>query len=144
MRIAMFGVCVFTWFSIAACTPITAEMVREAPPEKRFSFIANENYQPVYRKVLEQIRKCYEMSAGSLSTKAQADLYSDIRTGTISVAAYGGFALMTTMVIDIVAIDDGRTTVSGAYHYDAYTRVPIDIRAWALDNSKECEHPKST
>lgn len=105
---------------------------------RQVSFSAPENYQPVYRKVLEQARKCWQTGAITAQMVVQGDMYHDTRSGTITVALHGGFGVDTYQVIDISAIDEQNTKIVGHYSLgpvDQYGRI---LKQWVLDHSREC------
>lgn len=124
--------------SLAGCTPSTAGGVRDLGPDRQASFIAPENYQVVYRKVLEQERKCHQ--SGILAAwVAQGDLYTDTKSGTITVAMYGAVGAQMHQVIDVTAIDNQQTRITGYFTFGAEARWEIPVlKAWVLDNSKKC------
>ena len=126
------------WGGIYGCAPSTAAGVRSMGPERQFVFIAPENYQPVYRKVLDQARKCFQMGLITAQQVVQGDLYHDTRSGTITVALHGGLGVDTYQVIDVSAIDDNQTRVIGHYSLGPVDKYGQILKEWVLENSTEC------
>src|SRR3990172_2414470 len=120
------------------CAPSTAAGVRAMGPERQFVFIAPENYQPVYRKVLDQARKCFQMGLITAQQVVQGDLYHDTRSGTITVALHGALGVDTYQVIDVSAIDDNKTRVIGHYSIGPVDKYGQILKEWVLENSTEC------
>lgn len=113
-------------------------------PTRQVSFSVPENYQPVYRKVLSQARKCWQTGMITAQMVVQGDLFHDTQSGTITIALHGGFGVDTYQVIDISAIDERNTKIVGHYSLgpvDQYGRI---LKEWVLENSSECEPKKQT
>ena len=124
--------------SLSGCAPSTAGGVREMGPERRFAFVAQENYQPVYRKILDQARKCWQTGMITAQMVVQGDLYHDTKSGTITVALHGGLGVDTYQVIDVSAIDEQQTKVVGHYSLGPVDKYGQALKEWVLENSKEC------
>ena len=107
-------------------------------PDRRYSFTVQENYQPVYRKILAQERKCYQTGMITAQMVVQGDLYHDTKSGEITVALHGGAGVNTYQVIDIEAIDDMRTKVVGYYAVGPVEKYGRILKEWVLEDSKEC------
>lgn len=124
--------------ALAGCAPTTAAGVRALGPERAYVFEAPENYQAVYRKVLERSRTCFQVGALTAQMVVQGDLYHDIRSGTITVALHGGLGIDTYQVIDITAIDAASTKVVGHFALGQIERSGAILKEWVLENSAEC------
>lgn len=124
------------------CAPSTAGGVREMGETRRYAFIAAENYQPVYRKVLTQARKCHQTGMITAQMMVQGDIYHDTKSATITVALHGGLGVDTYQVIDISAIDDRQTRVVGHYSLGPVSQFGQALKEWVLENSIDCS-PKS-
>jgi len=107
-------------------------------PERRVSFMAPENYQPVYRKILDQERKCYQTGMITAQVVVQGDLFHDTKSGTITVALHGGFGVDTYQVIDVSALDEQQTRVVGHYSLGPVEKYGQVLKEWVLENSREC------
>jgi len=123
---------------LSGCAPSTAAGVREMGPERSYVFVAPENYQPVYRKILEQARKCYQTGMITAQMVVQGDLYHDTKSGTVTVALHGGLGVDTYQVIDVSAIDERQTRVIGHYSLGPVEKYGQALREWVLEDSKEC------
>lgn len=107
-------------------------------PERQLTFVAPENYQPVYRKVLEQARKCYQQGLITAQMVVQGDLFHDTKSGTITVALHGGLGVDTYQVIDVSAIDEKQTKVIGHYALGPVAQYGQTLKEWVLEKSEEC------
>lgn len=124
---------------LAGCAPSTAGGVRELGASRQYEFTVPQNYQPVYRKVLAQARKCFQMNLITAQMMVQSDLFTDIKSGTITLALHGALGTETYQVIDIKAIDDESTQISAHY-----SRGPIDVygqalKAWVVEDATTCD-----
>lgn len=144
MRALMFIMLMLSlmWSGIYGCAPSTAAGVRKMGAERQFKFIVSENYQPVYRKILDQARKCYQTGLITAQMVVQGDLFHDTKSGTVTVALHGGLGVDTYQVIDISAIDDKKTKVIGHYSLGPVDKYGQALKEWVLENSKKCG-PKS-
>ena len=123
---------------LSGCAPSTAAGVREMGPERRYAFIAAQDYQSVYRKILEQARKCYQTGMITAQMVVQGDLYHDTRSGTVTVALHGGLGVDTYQVIDVSAIDESQTRVVGHYSLGPVEKYGEALKEWVLEDSREC------
>lgn len=108
-------------------------------PSRMVEFVAPENYQPVYRKALDQARKCWQTGMITAQMVVQGDLYHDIKSGTITVALHAGYGVDTYQVIDISAIDEHSTKVVGHYSIGPVNQYADILKQWVLENSTECD-----
>jgi hypothetical protein len=123
---------------VAACTPNTAGGVRDLDSNKKTTFIADENYQAVYRKILDMTRKCREQGLITAQMIVKNDLYTDIQSGHISVELHGGLGVSVYSVTDVKAIAENKTQVTNHFSTVALTNQGPVIKKWALENYKEC------
>ena len=125
-------------FTLEGCTPNTAGGVRALEATKKSTFIADENYQAVYRKILDMTRKCSEGGMITAQMIVKNDLYTDIQSGNISVELHGGLGVSVYTVTDVKAIAENKTEVTNHFASAGWmNRAPI-IKKWALENYKEC------
>lgn len=124
--------------SVSGCAPSTATGVREMGPARQYKFEAAENYQPVYRKVLAQARKCYQTGMVTAQMVVQGDLFHDIKSGVVTVALHGGLGVDTYQVIDINAVDENRTQIIAYYSLGPVEKYGGILKAWVLNNSHDC------
>lgn len=125
--------------ALTGCAPSTAGGVRSMGPSRQVEFIAPENYQPVYRKTLEQARKCWQTGMITAQMMVQGDLYHDTKSGTITVALHAGYGVDTYQVIDITAIDEHSTKVVGHYSMGSVNKYGAILKQWVLENSTDCD-----
>lgn len=130
--------------TFSGCAPSTAGGVRAMGPSRQIELVAPENYQPVYRKTLDQARKCWQSGMITAQMVVQGDLYHDTKSGTITVALHGGFGVDTYQVIDISAIDEHSTKVVGHYSMGPVNQYGAILKQWVLENSTECELKSAT
>ncbi len=136
--LATFALPVLLFASLSGCAPSTAGGVREMGPTRQFIFVAPENYQPLYRKVLDQERKCYQTGMITAQMVVQGDLYHDTKSAIITVALHGGFGVDTYQVIDIIAIDEKQTKIVAHYSLGPVEKYGQILKEWVLENSNEC------
>ena len=128
--------------AVSACAPSTAGGVRAMGITRQVAFEAPENYQQVYRKILEPARKCWQTGMITAQMGVQGDLFHDTKSGIITVALHGGFGVDTYQVIDISAIDDQHTKIVGHYSLGPVAQYGQTLKEWVLENSNECEPKK--
>ena len=124
--------------SLQGCAPSTAGGVREMGPERRITFVAPENYQPVYRKILNQARKCWQTGLITAQVVVQGDLFHDTKSGTVTVALHGGFGVDTYQVVDVSELDERKTEVVGHYSIGPVGVYGQALKEWVLENSQDC------
>jgi hypothetical protein len=123
---------------LAGCATYTVEDLRQKASSKAFE--VDQNYQAVYRTVVGQARKCYEMSTLGARRTVQGDLYTDIRSGHVMVTWYtGGPGLEadTFLASDITALGDKRTRVVTYYAPDSDGAASV-VEHWVKDGLQEC------
>ncbi len=123
---------------LAACAPSTAQGVRALGPGRATSFVSPEGYQAVYRKVLNQARNCYQTGLITAQMVVQGDIYTDTKSGTVTVALHGGLGVDTYQVYDITAIDDRQTKVVGYFTLGSTSEYSRQLWGWVMQNSTEC------
>ena len=125
--------------SLPGCAPSTAQGVRqETSPGRATSFVAPEGYQAVYRKVITNARNCYQTGAITAQQVVQGDIYSDIRSGSVTVAMHGGLGVDTYQVYDIAALDDRRTKVTGYFSVGPADQYGRQLWGWVMQGTSEC------
>ncbi len=122
---------------LQGCAPSTVGGVRALGEKRSYSFVTPENYQSVYRKVLRQERKCWETGLITAQILVQCDLYTDIKSGTISVSNHGGFGVDTYQVVDISDVD-GKTKVVAHYSLGPVQKYGKILKDWVVDSSEDC------
>lgn len=125
--------------ALVGCAPATLEGVRKMGPDRSYAFTAAQNYQQVYRTVLDQARKCYQTGMITAQMVVQGDLYHDIKSGTISVALHGGLGVDTYQVIDISETGENETKIVGHYSLGSVQSYGSLLESWVLAGNKECQ-----
>lgn len=127
---------------LTACAPATMQGVREKHSGE-YSFTANESYQAVYRTVLHQARDCFATGMITAQVIVDGDLYTDIKSGNISVALHGGAGVDTYLVIDIKESTPTSSKVTVYNSLSTWERSARAVEGWILHGSTECKVEKS-
>lgn len=127
----------FTLVTIWGCAPPTALLLKQDHAGKR-TFDVEMNYQPVYRLIVTQARKCYQTGMITAQLVVQSDLFTDIQEGNVTVALHGGFGVDTHMTIDIKALSEARTRVDTYYALTTWAPAALVVEEWVVDKSTEC------
>jgi hypothetical protein len=127
--------------AVVGCAPATTQGLRENHAGK-YEFIANEQYEAVYRKVLYQARKCHQPGVIAAQMLAQGDLFHDIKTGNVTVAMHAAYGVDTLLTVDISALDDKTTNVVVYNALSTWENSARAVREWVLENSTACELQK--
>lgn len=123
---------------LSGCGPIAAGGIRELGPERRFVFEAPEGYQLVYRRVMEQARRCYQAGRREAEVTVQGEIHEDTRLGTVTVSLHNALVDEIFQVIDVVAVGEMQTRVIGHYPSGPAERYGQGLKEWVLENSREC------
>lgn len=134
MRIAILA----TLALLAGCAPATMQGVRDLGPDKAYQFDVAQNYQQVYRTVLDQARKCHQAGMITAQMVVQGDLYHDTKSGTVSVALHGGLGVDTYQVIDMQAKGESVTSVKAHYSLGSVQKQGDLLKRWVIDKYPDC------
>jgi hypothetical protein len=117
--------------AVIGCAPMTSKELREKYACKD-EFSANDNYQSVYKKILHQMRNCYQSGV-------QGDVYPGFGNVTVTVIEPPRTSIY--VMVDVSAIDDTTTkvTVYKARSQTAERSCSTVVREWVLENSTECK-----
>ena len=121
--------------AVTGCVPATVEGLKEKPAG-RASFEVNRHYQPVYRTILSQARKCYQIGFGYGQLVVNGDLYTDLKTGTVAVT--GGVGVNTFFAVEITALSDEVTRVDTYYAIATWAHAARAVQAWVKDDAPGC------
>lgn len=115
---------------LTGCAASTPQEARDMGPERHYRFTVDQDYQAVYRRLLEAERTCFQ--GGALITAsmiANGELYPDTRSAEITVGLYG----IVAMINQVVSIkgSDGRTEVDAIITAGNVNRLGDKIKAWA-------------
>jgi len=122
---------------IVACAPATIEGLRKNHANS-YTFEVNENYQPVYRKILSVARKCYQGGMLTAQMMVQGDLYHDIKSGNVTIALHGGLGVDTHITIDVSALKKEKTKIVVFNAISTWNSAAQAVREWAEESSTEC------
>lgn len=125
---------------LSACAPATLQGLR-ASPEGDIKIRIDEAYQPVYRKILSNARRCYQGGLITAQMVVQGDLYTDTQSAEITVALHGAAGINTYLGVDINALDEKTTTVHIFYALPTWKASAIAIEKWVKNNSSDCQQP---
>lgn len=114
------------------CTPYYAYNVREQPTEK-IIFEAEQNYQSVYRTIIDRLQMCYLPMP---SVDVQGNLYEDIQKGRIQVMQ-GGYGIPIGLDIDIIAVNEHHSKVEAYYGRGFNASAPV-LEKWVKEDYKKC------
>jgi hypothetical protein len=122
---------------LSACAPATIQGLK-AQHAGKLAFEIDQNYQSVYRSIVTQARTCYQAGMITAQMIVQGDLYTDIRSGNVTVALHGGLGIDTYLTIDITAIGDNKTSVQTYYATDTWHNGAGAVERWVKNKSTEC------
>lgn len=105
--------------------------------ERRYSFDVDADYQTVYRRIVDVERRCYQGSMITANMMVNADLYTEMKRGEISVGLYGVIAQIH-QVVDVSGLEDGRTSVTAIYPMGPVEKQGEKLRAWATGSATDC------
>lgn len=123
---------------LTGCFPGSTLAIKENPSATSI-FRVNEGYQSVYRKIVPQMRACWETAFFSDKTVVRSDLYTDIRKAELAVEGMNALGRKRVMMlVEIDAISDTETEVR-AYQPVGTTAVTA-VRKWIFDGYTECQY----
>jgi hypothetical protein len=139
MRVAPFLALILVLSGCAgSVTRPTPEALRAAPGSSA-SFTTPKGYDMAYRKVLEQMKSCYERKLGILGT-SQTTVFGDKSANEAQVSmafsAITGYRVITTIVL--TPLTDG-TAVKSYYA----SETPLDVistalKGWLISDTSNC------
>ena len=135
-RIAIIGLVAL----VAGCVTNNPSELREKTMGK-YQLMFDENYQSVYRTIANNSRMCHESMVfpGTARIGVQADLYTDIREGTISVGMTSVVGHDLLFVIDVKYVEDNKSVVYISARTDGIAEDKIDaIEGWITRGSTKC------
>ena len=123
---------------LAACTPHTIGGVRDLGPSKSATFEAPENYQILYKKILEQTKQCSDGWMVTAQMVTEGNLDTENKTGTVAQSLRGGLGTNYYQVIDIKEIDEHKSKITAFYSIGSPEGHSKLLKKWMLDNYKNC------
>jgi hypothetical protein len=95
-------------------------------------------YENAYRVVVSESRRCFEKLLPGASVTVRADLYSESKSGEVSVAGATLDSSITELLFDIRAIDSSTSEVRLIYRKQSSQSVERALRAWLEGNTTVC------
>lgn len=132
-----YGIIWILFIAFVGCAPATVQGLRESHAD-RYEFIADENYQSVYRKVLYQARKCYQTGLITAQMVVQGDLFHDLKSGNVSVALHGGLGVDTYLTVDVYGLDEKTSRVVVYYALATWRSAARAVKEWVQEDSTQC------
>lgn len=120
---------------LAGCAASTPQEAREMAG-RTVVFTLDEDYQSVYRRLVDVERRCFQTNLITASQMVNADLFPDTRTATISVGMYG-IAQAIYQVIDLSGMESG-TRVTAAFPVGNLEAWGDKVRGWATGTRSAC------
>lgn len=113
---------------------------------KRYSgnsveFTVEENYQRVYKNLLDKIHECKgEAWAGeSASYRIRDELFTELKEGHITFIMSNAGSQSYYIHIDIISIADKKTKAKAYVYYSTQKDYLPLIKQWAFDGNSGCE-----
>lgn len=128
--------CVF----IASCAASNVKEIKKYSGSS-VEFTVEENYQLVYKNLLDNIHECKgEVWAGeSASYRIKDELFTDLKEGHITFIMYNNGSQSYYIHTDMTLIADNKTKVkSYIYDFTGEDYLPL-IKQWAFDGNSGCE-----
>lgn len=122
--------------ALAGCAASTPHDARNLGPERQVVFQLADDYQTVYRRLVDVERRCFQTNLITASQIVNADLYPDTRSAEISVGLYG-IATSIYQVIDLQGTDAG-TTVTATFPLGNPQAWGEKVRGWAEGSRQAC------
>ena len=124
--------------ALAACTSeqyLKDEVVEESV--LKYDFVAEQNYQAVYRTILNQGQLCIKPGL-TAQMVIQGELFNELRSADVTVVLYGIFSRYPHLKVTIEAISRDTTKVSVTNtlpRWDSYAKA---IKTWVDNGSTAC------
>jgi len=128
-----FVVALLIFTTVVSCAPSTIQGLREKH-EGLISLITDEDYQAVYRKCLTQAKNC-----NWAPINIEGDIFTDVKTGNISVVNHWGLGIDYLMMIDISAVTISKTHVDIYYAVSHWRPLASAVEHWLKENSTSCK-----
>lgn len=120
------------------CAPATLQELRSRAEPPDAEFTTNQPYQAVYRTISEMSRKCFQGGLFTGQMVVQSDLYTDIKTGQVSVALHGGFGVDTYLGTDIAALSEQTTGVKVYAGIRTWKFKVPQVQRWVETGDRSC------
>ena len=91
---------------MAGCAPGSPEAVRQHPQSVREVRLPA-GYQEIYRTLVANSRRCYEIGLITANRQVRSDLYTDIGRGEITYEMVGALGRDVYATVDVIREGDG-------------------------------------
>lgn len=128
---------------LAGCAAGNVSEIR-ADPANAIRMELDQNYQRVYKNVLDKMHECIGESWAGLfaQVRIRHALYSDLQEGNIGYVMDNLGQANHYLQVDIKGLPGNKTQLA-AYVYFPTWRPQLDrVRAWAMNGQAPCEAPR--
>ena len=135
-NIIIISICVF----LTSCAASNVKELKENP-SKTIEFTIEENYQRVYKNLLEKMNECMgEGWAGVFaSTHIKHELYNELKEGNITFLMSNAGSQSYYMHIDVASIADKKTRINAYVYYSTWEKNLPLVKQWAFDGNSSCD-----
>jgi hypothetical protein len=111
---------------------------------KRIEFKVEENYQRVYKNLLDKMHECIgEGWAGVFASyHIKNELYSELEEGEITFLMSNAGMQNYYMHMDVASISAEQTKVDAFVYYSTWAKNLPLIKQWASDSNSSCDLQK--
>ena len=99
---------------------------------------ARMTYEKAYRVVASESRRCFERTLPGATVTVRADLFSDSKSGEVSVAGSTLTSSIAELLFEIRAIDSSTSEIRMFYRKQSSQSVERAMRAWLEGNTTVC------
>lgn len=112
-----------------------------ADPANSVRVEIDQNYQRVYKNVLDKMHECIgESSAGMFAqVRIRHALYSDLQEGNIGYVMDNLGVANHYLQVDIKGLPNNRTRLEAFVHFSTWKPHLERVTAWAIDGRAPCE-----
>lgn len=125
---------------LASCAASNVKELRENS-SKVIEFSVEENYQRVYKNVLDKMHECLgEGWAGVFASyHIKSELYSELKEGEITFLMSNAGIQSYYLHADIFGISEEQTKVDAYAYYSTWEKSLPLIKQWASDGDSSCD-----
>ncbi|MDH5216988.1 MAG: hypothetical protein OEX19_04790 [Gammaproteobacteria bacterium] len=106
------------------------------PYDLKYSFHTEKNYQYVYRLILNNADSCSKQGVASKMI-SEGQLYSDIKSGDITMSLHAPFGKYTHLRIKIET-NNGKTNVAVSNEFERWDELAKVIKDWVINETSFC------
>lgn len=113
MKIFLNIICLgFASLFISGCAPSTFSEMKQKESINKSSFIAQENYESIYKRSLIKSKECFEMGALTAAFIADGQMYTNTKEAEVTVSLIGGFGRSLIHGATFKSINENQTEVT--------------------------------